>query len=412
MGILRATTILSIVAASLALSNASAYADEIDWASIPYTDISAMQVVNASGGPAFSPAGFPLKIRGVLLNNPEDMLDSSVPHIPPAGPFDLGAMWQVFVQSVDVNNTGDFGGVAAFMGQSYGNVPPNLTFPGGVPTPDPSANYSDADWLDEIDRLNYDGDHLLRAGDLVEIRATTGLFFGGKFNVNESHQTDPDFDFEIIYLGSPGLPEATPLTLASIWNEGTNSVLFDQTRQTGGEHYQGQLVELQSVSLAPGSAWGAGELATIVDAQGRTLSLNLGLDPAFDSLGKPVGTFDIVGIFNQEAPSGGPFTGGYQLWTMNPSDFKFTGDANGDGYVDGVDYVAWASHFKASGSLAEGDFNGDGFVDGIDYIAWASNFHNGFERNLAAAMPVPEPGTFVLALVAALGLIGMRRRRS
>lgn len=53
------------------------------------------------------------------------------------------------------------------------------------------------------------------------------------------------------------------------------------------------------------------------------------------------------------------------------------GDANGDGKVDGVDYVIWLNHFdqNATHGPAVGDFNSDGIVDGIDYVIWLNNYN-------------------------------------
>jgi hypothetical protein len=49
-------------------------------------------------------------------------------------------------------------------------------------------------------------------------------------------------------------------------------------------------------------------------------------------------------------------------------------DFNGDGRVDGVDFLIWQSHYPtASGAtFATGDANGDGKVDGVDFLAWQS----------------------------------------
>jgi hypothetical protein len=52
------------------------------------------------------------------------------------------------------------------------------------------------------------------------------------------------------------------------------------------------------------------------------------------------------------------------------------GDANGDGKVDGIDYINWLSNYgktNASG-VFQGDFNTDTKVDGIDYLIWLSNY--------------------------------------
>jgi hypothetical protein len=48
------------------------------------------------------------------------------------------------------------------------------------------------------------------------------------------------------------------------------------------------------------------------------------------------------------------------------------GDFNGDGHVDGHDFLLWQVGFpKASGATrANGDANGDGKVDGLDFLCW------------------------------------------
>ena len=51
------------------------------------------------------------------------------------------------------------------------------------------------------------------------------------------------------------------------------------------------------------------------------------------------------------------------------------GDANDDGIVDGLDYVAWSNHYNQPGGLAEGDFTDNGFVDGLDYVVWSNNYN-------------------------------------
>jgi hypothetical protein len=86
------------------------------------------------------------------------------------------------------------------------------------------------------------------------------------------------------------------------------------------------------------------------------------------------------------------------------------GDFDGDGDVDGADFVAWQTNFpKASGALpTEGDADGDGDVDGADFVVWQTNFP--FTPG-PGATPIPEPSTIVLAGIWAIALLGHRRRR-
>jgi hypothetical protein len=53
------------------------------------------------------------------------------------------------------------------------------------------------------------------------------------------------------------------------------------------------------------------------------------------------------------------------------------GDFNGDGRVDGVDFLIWQSHYpRSSGGTPDGgDANGDGKVDGVDFLIWQSHYH-------------------------------------
>ena len=89
------------------------------------------------------------------------------------------------------------------------------------------------------------------------------------------------------------------------------------------------------------------------------------------------------------------------------------GDANGDGHVDGLDYLTWAAFFGDDpaeyfpGAPRNGDLNGDDKVDGLDYLLWAGNF--GMGPNDAVA--VPEPATAVPMWIGAVFLRGVRRRR-
>ncbi|MCC7083963.1 MAG: dockerin type I repeat-containing protein [Pirellulales bacterium] len=88
------------------------------------------------------------------------------------------------------------------------------------------------------------------------------------------------------------------------------------------------------------------------------------------------------------------------------------GDFNGDGNVDGADFVAWQTHFPtASGAtLADGDANGDGAVDGADFVIWQTNFP--YTAPGPGSAPVPEPNAVALALLSAFGLLFARRMRA
>jgi hypothetical protein len=56
-------------------------------------------------------------------------------------------------------------------------------------------------------------------------------------------------------------------------------------------------------------------------------------------------------------------------------------DFNGDGHVDGVDFLAWQSNyasFVGGKTKSQGDANGDGIVDGVDFLIWQNAY--GYEN--------------------------------
>jgi hypothetical protein len=66
------------------------------------------------------------------------------------------------------------------------------------------------------------------------------------------------------------------------------------------------------------------------------------------------------------------------------------GDFDGDGDVDGADFVSWQTNFpKTSGAtLAQGDADADGDVDGADFVVWQTHFPTAANPEV---VPVPEP---------------------
>jgi autotransporter-associated beta strand protein len=84
------------------------------------------------------------------------------------------------------------------------------------------------------------------------------------------------------------------------------------------------------------------------------------------------------------------------------------GDFDGDGDVDGADFVAWQTNFPtASGAtLAQGDADGDGDVDGADFVVWQTNFP--FTPGPGASS-VPEPNAIVIIGIG-IGFVALRRR--
>jgi len=158
-----------------------------------------------------------------------------------------------------------------------------------------------------------------RRGDVVDVTARMSLFYGGKWNINENHSTNSANDFDIVLVKeNAGLPQAEAITLADLKNA-DDSAIFDATRATGGEHWQGMRVRLDGIRLADTNGWGQSawndRLCTAVDGTGRTLPLRM---PRTD-LGDPPLTsrwFSAVGILNQESGSSTSGTNGYELFVQ------------------------------------------------------------------------------------------------
>ena len=220
----RMSPAVAMVVATLA---GTARAQEPDWTAMPYTLHSAYEAVDANGYGTF-PVTDPVRMRGVLLNRPQDMLKGTA-----GAPGFMGGQWQVFFQTAD---PGDWGGTAMWMGQNIGNIRGN-----------PADNYTNAEWVGEMARLNHDAasGHRFRPGDLVEVRARApGLFNAGKTNINEQHYKDPQQDFDIVLIqANVGLPAPTPITLSDVKDAG-DAFRFDPTRTSGPELYQSTLVQI------------------------------------------------------------------------------------------------------------------------------------------------------------------------
>jgi hypothetical protein len=82
------------------------------------------------------------------------------------------------------------------------------------------------------------------------------------------------------------------------------------------------------------------------------------------------------------------------------------GDFNGDGAIDASDLLLWRDEFDPQG-VADADFDGDS--DGADFLAWQRGL--GSVPAVAAMAGVPEPGTFLLVLMASASLRRTARPR-
>ncbi len=99
-------------------------------------------------------------------------------------------------------------------------------------------------------------------------------------------------------------------------------------------------------------------------------------------------------------------------WEVPAQLLGLHGNADNDGDVDGVDFLAWQRGFgTTSGANAlMGDLNGQGAVDNYDLWLWEQNYGaTSTPSGLAAPMQIPEPAAWCLL---AVGVLSLSRKRS
>ena len=87
-----------------------------------------------------------------------------------------------------------------------------------------------------------------------------------------------------------------------------------------------------------------------------------------------------------------------------------SGDANGDGTVNGADLNIVLANYNQTGmTWSQGDFDGNGTVNGGDLNVVLANYN----QHLSVGAAVPEPLTLLLAATGLLSLLCFtwRKRR-
>jgi hypothetical protein len=87
------------------------------------------------------------------------------------------------------------------------------------------------------------------------------------------------------------------------------------------------------------------------------------------------------------------------------------GDYDGDGDVDGADFLTWQRGLGLTGQpdATTGDSDDDGDVDAADLALWQSHF--GGAPAVAAVGAIPEPASLALLAAGAMAICGIRWRR-
>ncbi len=292
-------------------------------------------------------------VEGIIINRSDFILDATPNQYAPYGP---GGQWQIYIQG----ESDDHAGTAIWMGQCYDNIP------GG------DGTYTDQEWLDEIYRLSHDPltGYEYAPGDRVKV---TGLlkFYKGKTNINERHSTDPSYDLTIeLVEAGVGLPQPEVITLDDV-KDGNDNFIFDSSRLTSCEYYQGRLVKINNVSFVDANSWGPNAEMEITDGQ-KTFPVKLGIGwgirPGSNNLTEP---FDVIGIFDQESSAYMVCNDGYRIWVTNYDGngrvltdraygrYNLPGEINKDGKVDMLDFAwlvdNWLECVPGSGACGGGE---------------------------------------------------------
>ncbi len=293
---------LSVLLACLSFLVSPAVAD-VTYTQINHRELQAVFDDGSTAWPGEGQEPYPVTILGVVINNPEDMSDYTN--------YSPYVWWQTYIQSLPPGQygeytvaPGDYGGTALYIRAA-------------LPWEDPPRTLYDADqWADELDRLIANAD-TLHYGDVVAVRALApGMFYNGKFNVNEKHLSDPAYDFTVTVIGQTTPEVATLDSLADLKDE-SNNFIFDDTRESGCEHYQASLVHLDGLLLQDAGDWALD--GTVVVRQGDlTFDLKLGLDQellAIDAARLETTPFSVSAILDQEDRDySDGYKQGYRLW--------------------------------------------------------------------------------------------------
>jgi DNA-binding beta-propeller fold protein YncE len=159
--------------------------------------------------------------------------------------------------------------------------------------------------------------------------------------------------------------------------------------------------------LPPGANFPSNNPSDIAfDSDGNLVLAVLGLTNPPDNRGALL-RYDLEGnlletLLDLQTPLG-------SIAQIDPADFQF-GDYDRNDLVEPADYTEWLATFGESVFNWDGaDGNGDGIVDAADYVIWRKAMETNTEA-MGGATVAPEPAAIVLALFAAAGAIGIRRR--
>jgi hypothetical protein len=173
------------------------------------------------------------------------------------------------------------------------------------------------------------------------------------------------------------------------------------------ETSQGMTLTHDTGTIGFGQALGSGTTAAFGELK---MNLNFGpfQDPPGDSSAFPrqPGPFSISTTQGSAATFRG-ISLGYDVTYDISAATTEDADFDGDGDIDGADFLTWQRGVGTAGTQAQGNADGQGLIDGADLAIWEAQFGTA----TAASAPVPEPASALLALAAAVGAAAIRHGR-
>lgn len=183
-----------------------------------------------------------------------------------------------------------------------------------------------------------------------------------------------------------------------------------------------------TTNVAPtGTEWAAGTTANLGSLTFGTWESVFGLSGPFGGPPSTIGEDFVVRLVDDDIyldltmlswGQGNGSGGGFSYSRTTPGGGTAdSADFNTDGFVNGVDLLAWQRGFgtdAGAGNTADataGNANGDQFVDGADLAVWEAQFGSGAASQRAVAA-VPEPSACALCVASIVAAIALLRRRS
>jgi hypothetical protein len=127
----------------------------------------------------------------------------------------------------------------------------------------------------------------------------------------------------------------------------------------------------------------------------------------FDGVAQATGTWGAAGSGATHESTF--FSGSGILNVTSQPSLGVPGDYNGNGVVDGADYVMWRH-----GGPLQNEVDSPGVVNNQDYVEWRARFGNTSgigSGELSNSSAVPEPATVALVALALSALMAASRKR-